>query len=290
MFVLRSSCGFLGKECDIRANPQNNTISRIHCKVYAIAASRHDDPNDKGQLWVQDDSTFGTIVEAPSGHQVAALKKDKGHKLDAGSSIVLGQVSSSPWRMQIRWEPLVFCASRMDGKSKAAMKGSMTRLGAHLVSTIEGCTHVLMPKLIATKKVLLGAAKGLPIVSPQYIEEAVRQVSESFFLPDAHEFQPPAEDEGLKEKLDIDPQSRRDLLTGLTFYCFLKTQYEDLHKIIEAYGGNILLIKSSTRQSWMKQGRFVVLSPFASGRFRFVHLSECPCVVLLVVDLLLVDP
>lgn len=215
---------------------------------------------------MEDKSKFGTIVKAPSGGAVAALERNQRKQLYNGSSIVLGQQSSSPWSMQIRWEPLIFCASRMSSEMRGEMQESMTKLGAHLVSRIEGCTHIMMPHLIATKKLLVGSAKGLPIVRPQYVEESVRQVSESSSLPEAREFPPPAEDDNLKEMLTIDSQQRRALLRGLTFYCFLESQYKDLNNIIKAYGGKMLLIKSCSRQTWMKPGRFVVLSPYDIGQ------------------------
>lgn len=243
----------------------HTSLSRVHCEIYADAALSHEDPHDQGQLHVTDRSTFGTTVEEPSGHREALTKNQRGQLYD-GSSIVLGEQSSVKWTMHIRWKPLVFCASRMSSSMRDSMHGMMTRLGAHLVSALsEECTHLMMPQLIATTKVLIGAARGLPIVSPQYIEEAVRRVSESSSLPDPHDFLPPAENDNLKELLGVDPHLRRVLLEGLTFYCFLESQFKRTHEIIKAYGGEILLLRSSRRQTWMKQGKLVVLSPYGAG-------------------------
>ena len=88
----------------------------------------------------------------------------------------------------------------------------------------ETCTHLVMPSIKVTAKVVLALCRMQPLVTPAYLE-ALLALPLGSPLPPASAFLPPVTDKKVRAGMSFsDDPRRRALLQGITVLCFSHAQ------------------------------------------------------------------
>lgn len=123
-------------------------------------------------------STSGTFInDAPT-----KAVKDEPHKLQSGDRVRFG----SSWRFTVAERKLTFCASTLGNAEKGELTRAAAALGASVINDwADEVTHLIMPKVSFTPKMLSAMADIKPVVTMQWVRLAMQRVALSQPLPDS---------------------------------------------------------------------------------------------------------
>ena len=135
----------------------DKSISRAHCTLEVGADNT---------LYVTDPgSKFGTFVNGTK------LEHHARTALAAGATLKVGETAFEVARV-----PLVFCASSCKGADKSALQGAAATLGAPVIGEWRAdVTHLVMPTIAFTPKLLHALAAAVPVVLPAWAAAAARR-------------------------------------------------------------------------------------------------------------------
>ena len=185
----------------------DKSISRAHCTLEVGADNT---------LYVTDPgSKFGTFVNGTK------LEHHARTALAAGATLKVGETAFEVARV-----PLVFCASSCKGADKSALQGAAATLGAPVIGEWRAdVTHLVMPTIAFTPKLLHALAAAVPVVLPAWAAAAAARTTAGQPLPDVDAFKPAvaraAAGASQTQTLDADvvrvKPERQTLFAGLRF-------------------------------------------------------------------------
>jgi hypothetical protein len=162
------------KDVDI-CIPADKSLSRSHAELMVSGEGF-------GSLTIRDmQSKFGVVVGE------SRLGADP-HALTDGASLKLGTTLFTVQRV-----PLVLCTSGIAASERPALKAAAAKLGAALAKEWhDGVTHLVMPTVTWTPKLLTALAACVPVVSPAWVLAAAARSAATDPLPPigAPEFAP----------------------------------------------------------------------------------------------------
>ncbi|KAJ2742996.1 hypothetical protein GGI20_004073 [Coemansia sp. BCRC 34301] len=229
----------------------DKSVSRVHATVIVLAENLSGvDVHDEG-------SKFGIYIngkQCPSGST---------SRLRVGDTIIFGAQNSV---FHLRRHPIALCVANMRSGSPAAVDrvlAAANSLGMDIVDDIERCTHLVMPVLAITTKLIRALVFGCHVVSPEYIY-SLEALPLSFKIPNPSaelvdkfvgslKFMPPAQAPAASSGSPIDlsavrwsTDSRRQYLFGSKLFVFAEaSQMNKYSSLIKAAGGNNFLLKEA---------------------------------------------
>ncbi len=227
-------------------------------------------------------SKFGTYVNGDE-----RLVADKSYPVRVNDVISFGTVGNS-CKVRVEEFPVIICSSRMHSTAdKQAFNDARKALGASTCKSImdRGVTHLVVNnKMVPTMKLILAAARGIPIVTVGYLQSLgvcscalfvyvyvtlhhlsrliqipiptagilgnddgnIRNLNDP--LPSTSEYAPILFGSGKKKvNADLGVQDwRRTHLSQFVFLC-CKESLNDLHNIIEAAGGKAIIVPEAAK-------------------------------------------
>ena len=223
--------------CDLNIDSQS--VSGKHA---TISVRTKEDSDKTSEVWIIDDSRFGTYVNSEQLHRSEC-------QIFSGDELVFGKWNrvSDTYTYSLRWDPIVLCYSGW-GKSAPPLRICLSKYNVTLLdSWDDSTTHVVVNELTTTIKVLSGLAKGIPIVQQSWVDQLIRAIQDFTPLPKASDHMP-----DIPEGYDISDVSlfdvnlkRRSLFEGKTFYFLNIREYEQLHIPISYCKGTSTLVSVS---------------------------------------------
>ena len=222
------------------ANSADGSISRRHGSI----AVDDDDGNGRPKVRLRDlGSTFGTYV----GEAAIASSGDNSQQdrlrgeavLADGTRVRFGlHATIFKWVLyvcmhsngvtvrtcsvsRLAWRPFVFTSSSLGKEERERMSKAMAgQTGLKTVSAwSDAVTHLAMSEVILTLKVVNALAKGVPVVTPAFVEEFLTCSASRQALPDPRHHVPRLNEQSLNAgeiSCAVDP-ARRRLFAGKTF-------------------------------------------------------------------------
>lgn len=208
------------------ANDQS--ISREHAKIQCLATCIK---------VVDTKSKYGVFVN--DGIQTTtAIAKNKPVRLAVGDTVRFGRIKAI---FRVEKIDVKVCTSTLDEAEIERLKSHLQLIGGKVESAWSvNCTHLVMPAVTVTVKVLQSLAHGTPIVVPDYFVRYVQsaQANEAH-VPDVNEFVPDINEPYIKRE----PQmmhvhlERQRMFQNKTFVFMVKRQMANFKPIIELAGG-----------------------------------------------------
>ncbi|KAJ2834559.1 hypothetical protein FBU31_001756 [Coemansia sp. 'formosensis'] len=253
----------------------DKSVSRVHATIITIA-------EDLSGVDVQDEgSKFGIHI---NGKQCPSRSISR---LLVGDKIMFGAQDSV---FHLRRYPTALCVANMRTEPPSAVDRVLAvanSLGMDIVDEIERCTHLLMPVLTITTKLIRALAFGCWIISPEYIY-SLEQLPLSFtvqnpstelvdeyvgslkFLPPAQAPMPSPESPIDLSTVNWNPDKERQRLFASKLFAFADaTQMDKYLSLIKAAGGSCVLLKDAvdwTRSRSLSAERF---------KTRCAFLADC---------------
>ncbi|CAI8012351.1 Nibrin [Geodia barretti] len=228
------------KDCDILLSG-DGSVSRRHATLCVSEGN-------PGVVTVTDcKSKFGTAV---NGKRMGASQK---LELKQNDIVTFGQgVPSTHSRFRLVYEPLVFCCSAMSKPESVRLKQEAGSLGAEVVSSwSHRCSHLIMTNITVTVKVVCALSSCKPVVSPDWVREAVRCRRSSLPLPAPSAYQPQVVDSNLagcgedrQAVLFAPDYNRTALFKDRVFYFLSEKQLGRLRSCLEPAGATLRLVSS----------------------------------------------
>jgi hypothetical protein len=228
------------KDCDILLSG-DGSVSRRHATLCVSEGN-------PGVVTVTDcKSKFGTAV---NDKRMGASQK---LELKRNDIVTFGQgAPSTHSRFRLVYEPLVFCCSAMSKPESVRLKQEAGSLGAEVVSSwTERCSHLVMTNITVTVKVVCALSSCKPVVSPDWVREAVRCRRSSLPLPSPSAYQPQVVDSNLTscgedgQAVSFAPDyNRTALFKDRVFYFLSEKQLGRLRSCLEPAGASLRLVSS----------------------------------------------
>lgn len=184
----------------------------------------------------------------------------------------------------------LFCCSNMSPKQKQDVINLAKKLGGTLTNNwTSSCTHLVMISVTVTVKVVNALSICKPIITPSWLEEAVKCVREKKMLPPLTEYEPNLVDSYLHtgSQLSISPnQTRRKLFKEKTIYFLNEKQHSTLQYCLIAAGGTVRVINNTSFDSICNKNGIVIdpgsrdddtnsiIQTLSSHRLRLIPESE----------------
>ncbi|KAJ2449786.1 hypothetical protein EV183_004702 [Coemansia sp. RSA 2336] len=233
----------------------DNSVSRKHATMFV-------DPEQPGQIRVTDNaSKFGVFING------AQCTPNTNYIAKVGDKIVFGGQESTFEVQRCRISVcLAGTRSGMDSLVLSICKSAKT-LGIPVTEDVSECTHLLLPQLEVTRKLVHGLALGCQIASYEYLLQFESQ-SYTHKVADptpnrvkeyiqTMKYLPPPQLPNISKDSAIDlssvgwqPNSRRQSLFSSKLFVFSDiTQHEKYQPIVEAAGGSSIVFAGA--QEWI---------------------------------------
>ncbi|KAJ2029230.1 hypothetical protein IW146_007974 [Coemansia sp. RSA 922] len=229
----------------------DKSVSRVHATIITVA-------EDLSGVDVQDEgSKFGIYI---NGKQCPSRSLSR---LLVGDEIMFGAQDSV---FHLRRYPIALCVANMRTEPPSAVDRVLAvanSLGMDIVDDIEHCTHLLMPVLTITTKLIRALVFGCWLVSPEYIysleqlplsfriqspsTELVDEYVESLkFLPPTQAPLPSPECPVDLSTVNWNPDKERQHLFASKLFAFADaTQMDKYYSLIRAAGGSCVLLRGA---------------------------------------------
>ncbi|KAJ2756049.1 hypothetical protein GGI19_001169 [Coemansia pectinata] len=229
----------------------DKSVSRVHATIITLA-------EDLSGVDVQDEgSKFGIHI---NGKQCPSRSISR---LLVGDKIMFGAQDSV---FHLRRYPIALCVANMRTEPPSAVDRVLAvtnSLGVDIVDDIEHCTHLLMPVLTITTKLIRALVFGCWLVSPEYIYSleklplAFRVQNPSTEIIDEYvgslKFLTPPQAPLPSPECPVDlstvnwnPDKERQRLFASKLFAFAdSTQLDKYSSLIKAAGGSCVLLKGA---------------------------------------------
>lgn len=204
----------------------DTSVSREHAIIHCTAKT----------IKVEDKSKYGVYVNGGIDTN-KGIDKEK-VSLNRGDIIRFGRLKNT---FRVEKIDLKVCQSTMEKESAQQLASQLKILGGCLVGSWDRtCTHLVMPTVTVTVKVLQSLVCGTPIVTPTYWDEYIQCAREQRTnLPNVNDFTPEiSELYIIKEpgmmQVHLD---RQRIFRGKTFVFMVKRHMLNFQSIIELAGG-----------------------------------------------------
>lgn len=215
----------------------DTSISRVHAYLY---------PADDHIQIVDDKSTYGTYLVAENGTET---KIDKPLDVKEGQKIHFGKLDNIWVISKVEFKTTTSTIS--ESVKKILLKNLKIIGGSILPQWTEECTHVTMPALSVTLKVLQALVSFCPIVSPDYWKVLIECIQNNQPIPNCENFVPKIIEQNLSKDIELYKKNpiRSKLFVGKKFIFLLTRDLNNYKNIIKAAGGtcdSVQNIKIST--------------------------------------------
>ncbi|XP_069674393.1 nibrin isoform X2 [Periplaneta americana] len=224
----------------------DQSISRSHAVITVENDVKHlGNPSILPVVTLADlGSKYGTFIN--DGIEGSCrIAKDSKQILKPGDRIRFG-LQWNEWRLE--YIPLIVTASTLSSEEKKSLKQYVSTLGGHIVNNWQDTvTHVTMPSLTLTVKVVCALAHGKPIVTPQYWKSYVEAVSTKQAIPNYKDFIPPLAETTLnmhEVSFDVN-EKRRTLFAGKQFVFSSPHQFNAYSCMVTAAGAKADVFEQS---------------------------------------------
>ncbi|XP_045497300.1 nibrin [Colias croceus] len=239
IYVLEDKKIIIGRSVDAQncnfAVPDDPSLSRKHA---TLSLSDND-------LVLQDaGSKYGTYLNDSS----EKLEGDVIHKLSSGDIVKFGKMNCV-WK--VNKLNFVTCTSTIKGEILQALKINWNKLGVSFKSEWDdSCSHLTMPAITLTIKVVLALVQGSSIVTPEFWTKCIEAINNNSTLPSSNDFVPQVVESTLnKEAVSFLPDEKRKLLfCGKKFIFFSKRQLE-MYKLVLKKSSAIPLLLSESKMT-----------------------------------------
>lgn len=242
---------------------QNYTVGRLTGEIVIrgdVSVSRNHGlvtvSTDGKSVHVKDTgSSYGIYVGQAaiesSGNCSQADRVPKGQEasVGVGERVRFGLQSTL---FKLEKHAMVLCMSSLANVDKMAVRRTATQLGNQSAIVVpnwdERVTHLVMKEVILTIKVANALAKGIPIISPTYLEDYLNCCKTKQMLPDCKDYVPPLKESTLNANevsLAINRQ-RATVFKGKSFF-FATQEQMDKFQAAVTYGGGTANIITSAR-------------------------------------------
>lgn len=204
------------------------SISRQHAKIQCLATC----------IKVLDaNSKYGVFVNGGIETN-KAIDKNKPLRVEVGDTIRFGRMRAI---FRVEKIDIKVCTSTLDDGNVAKLKSLLQLVGGRIESSwTVNCTHLVMPTIIVTVKVLQSLAHGIPIVTPKYFVEYIQSAqSNKPQLPNVNDFVPKINEPYIikEPKMMHVHLERQRLFQNKTFIFMVKSQMMAYKQVIELAGG-----------------------------------------------------
>lgn len=218
------------------AIPDDASISRKHA-TFSVSGNN---------LFLKDlGSRYGTFKLNSSLEMVEKVEGESSVKLTSNDVIRFGKMGSE-W--QVHEFSCVTCTSTLKGENLQNLKLCLGKIGVQLKNEWdESCSHLTMPAITLTIKVVLALAQGSHIVTTEYWNKCLEAVNKQSKLPDPSNYTPQVIESSLnKESVSFLPnESRKKLFAGKTVVFFSKRQLDMYKAVLTKCSANALLLSET---------------------------------------------
>lgn len=207
------------------------SISRQHAKIQCLATCiKVVDIDSKYGVFINDGIATNTMIE-----------KKKAVRLECGDTIRFGRMQTT---FRVEKIDVKVCTSTIDDDTVKNLKELLHLVGGKLEATWNiNCTHLVMPTITVTVKVLQTLAHGIPIVNPAYFVKYIQNAqTNQNVLPDVNDYVPEINEPYLiKEPTMMHVHlDRQRLFQNKTFIFMVKRHMVNFKQIVELAGGKCM--------------------------------------------------
>lgn len=240
-----------GKDCDkvlyLKSNTDNTigrnfgdivfsadkSISRKHATLYV---------NSDKVLIEDHKSTYGTYINE------GILKQERIEpvtkvQLNIEDVVKFGMLGNE-WTLQ-KLDYITCLSTFKEGNVISTIKAQLNDLGVNITKDWQPeCTHLTMPCITLTLKVVSALVCLRPIVGPSFWAQCLRCRSENLPMPDPHSFLPQIKESVLSQQANfhLEPE-RSTLFQGKNFIFFSRHQMNSYKSIIQEAGGKASFLR-----------------------------------------------
>ncbi|KAH9633424.1 hypothetical protein HF086_004138 [Spodoptera exigua] len=255
IYILSSNQIVIGRDvvnqvCNF-AIPNDPSISRRHVTLAVI----------DNELFLQDlGSKYGTFVNSNKTEHNVNIK------LKENDVVKFGKINSV-WKVKVI--DLITCTSTLKGENLQNLKLTISKMNGILKGDWDDtCNYLTMPAITLTIKVVLALVQGSDIVTVDFWNKCLENITNFMVLPDPKEYLPKIVESTLnKEVVSFLPDSRRrTLFKGKKFVFFSKRQHE-MYKTVLVKSGATPMLLSECRMttSMLCAENMIVIQYIASG-------------------------
>ncbi|CAH1645546.1 unnamed protein product [Spodoptera littoralis] len=255
IYIVSSNQIVIGRNVDNQvcnfAIPNDASISRRHVTLAVI----------DNELFLQDlGSRYGTFVNSNKAEHNVNIK------LQEDDVVKFGKINSI-WKVKVI--DLITCTSTLKGENLQNLKLTISKINGILKGDWDDtCNYLTMPAITLTIKVVLALVQGSDIVTVDFWNKCLENVTNFKALPDPTEYLPKIVESTLnKEVVSFLPDSRRKaLFKGKKFVFFSKRQHEMYKNVLIKSGATpMLLSECRMTTSMLCAENVIVIQYIATG-------------------------
>lgn len=213
--------------------PADKSVSRKHATLYV---------NSDKVLIEDHKSTYGTYINEGILQQ-ERIEPAKKIQLNIKDVVKFGMLGNE-WTLQ-KLDYTTCLSTFKEGGVVSALKAQLNDLGVNICKDWQPeCTHLTMPCITLTLKVVSALVCLRPIVGPSFWAQCLRCHSENLPMPDPHSFLPQIKESVLSQQANfhLEPE-RSTLFQGKNFIFFSRQQMNNYKSIIEEGGGKVSFLR-----------------------------------------------
>lgn len=213
--------------------PADKSISRKHATLYV---------NSDKVLIEDHKSTYGTYINEGI-LQEERIEPAKKVQLNIKDVVKFGMLGNE-WTLQ-KLDYTTCLSTFKEGDVINIVKAQLNDLGVNISKDWQPeCTHLTMPCITLTLKVVSALVYLRPIVGPSFWAQCLRCRSENLPMPDPHSFLPQIKESVLSQQANfhLEPE-RSTLFQGKNFIFFSRQQLNNYKSIIQEAGGKASFLR-----------------------------------------------
>ncbi|XP_051573803.1 nibrin-like [Myxocyprinus asiaticus] len=243
------------KNCEILL-PNDQSISRVHAHLTVTEQA----------ITLKDCSKYGTFINDEK------LETGSTRTLQPGDRLTFGVFQS---KFRLEKECVVVCSSCVNNQGKVSLSHDVRSVGGRLINSwTPDCTHLVMPTVKVTIKMICALLCCRHIVKPEFFSVFSKAVQQKQPLPKAEGFRPQVDEPTLAEEdvdLSLRPE-RKSLFKGKTFLFLNSKQMKRLSQAVHCGGGVSQLLEEGSLPISLLEANSTCVVDMISGNSQAVIL------------------
>ncbi|XP_052002686.1 nibrin isoform X2 [Xyrauchen texanus] len=243
------------KNCEILL-PSDQSISRVHAHLTVTEQT----------ITLKDSSKYGTFINGEK------LETGSTRTLQPGDRLTFGVFQS---KFRLEKECVVVCSSCVNNEGKVSLSHDVRSIGGRLINSwTPDCTHLVMPTVKVTIKMICALLCCRHIVKPEFFSVFSKAVQQKQPLPKAEGFRPPVDEPTLaKDDVDLSARpERKSLFKGKTFLFLNCKQMKRLSQAVSCGGGVSQLLEEGSLPLSLLEAKSTCVVDMISGNSQAVIL------------------